>query len=94
MHVSAGAGMRVGKGQRESEKERIPSRLCTIGAEPDVGLELMNPEIMTWAETKRRLLNGLSHPVAPCYNLFLVFGQMYNDMYPSLWYPNRVFLPP
>ena len=28
-------------------KERIPSRLCTIGVEPDVGLELTNREIMT-----------------------------------------------
>ena len=38
---------------REREKERIPSRLCTISAEPDVGLEHMNCEIMTQAEVGR-----------------------------------------
>ena len=37
---------------RESERERIPSRLLTISAEPSAGLDLMNREIMTWAETK------------------------------------------
>ena len=37
--------VQVGKGQRErgggGERERIPSRLHTTSAEPDVGLELM-----------------------------------------------------
>ena len=36
-----------GKGQRERERERIPSRLHTVGAEPNTGLELTNGEIMT-----------------------------------------------
>ena len=31
----------------EKGRQRIPSRLCTISAEPDVGLELRNHEIMT-----------------------------------------------
>ena len=35
------------KGQRKRERERIPSSLCTISAEPDVGLRLKNHEIMT-----------------------------------------------
>ena len=30
-----------------AERERIPSRLHTVSTEPDTGLELMNPEIMT-----------------------------------------------
>ena len=34
------------RGGAEREGERIPSRLCTISTEPDVGLELTNPEIM------------------------------------------------
>ena len=34
-------------GGAERDRERIPSGLCTIGAEPDVGLQLMNREIMT-----------------------------------------------
>ena len=40
------------KGQRERERERqrIPSRLCTVSVEPDVGLELTNCEIVTGAE--------------------------------------------
>ena len=42
-------GERGGEGQRkgERERERIPSRLCTVSTEPDLGLELMNREIMT-----------------------------------------------
>ena len=48
------------EGQREGD--RIPSRLHIIRAEPDMGLELTNGEIMTGAETKSRMLNQLSHP--------------------------------
>ena len=33
--------------ETERERERIPSRLCTVSAEPNMGLELMNCEIMT-----------------------------------------------
>ena len=35
------------EGQREREGERIPSRLHTVTAEPDVGLETTNCEIIT-----------------------------------------------
>ena len=35
-------------GQRE--RQRIPSRLCTVRAEPDVGLKFTDYEIMNWAE--------------------------------------------
>ena len=35
----------LGRGQREREKERIPSRLHAVSTEPDVWLELMNHEI-------------------------------------------------
>ena len=34
-------------GGGEGQREGIPSRLHTIGAEPNKGLELMNQEIMT-----------------------------------------------
>ena len=41
----------MGEGQRERERERererIPSRLFTVSAEHDVGLEHANLEIMT-----------------------------------------------
>ena len=33
--------------EREGKRERIPSRLHTVSAEPNVGLELANHEIMT-----------------------------------------------
>ena len=34
-------------GQRERERERIPSRLHAVITEPDAGLELTNHEITT-----------------------------------------------
>ena len=43
--------------QRERES---PSSLHTIGTEPNVGLELKNREMMTWAEIKSQMLNRLS----------------------------------
>ena len=41
----------VGEGQRQ-RRERIPSRLHTVRAEPNVVLDPMNHEIMTWAKIK------------------------------------------
>ena len=38
---------RAEKGQRETGRDRIPSRLHTVSVEPDTGLELMNCEVMT-----------------------------------------------
>ena len=35
---------------RQRGRQRIPTGLCTDSREPDAGLELMNYEIMTWAE--------------------------------------------
>ena len=35
------------KGQRERDRERISSRLHAVSAQPDVGLSLMNHDIMT-----------------------------------------------
>ena len=39
-----------GGAERGRERERIPSRLHSVSAELDAGLELMNCEIMTRAE--------------------------------------------
>ena len=36
-----------GGGAEREVTERIPSTLCSVGAEPDVGLELTNHEIMS-----------------------------------------------
>ena len=30
-----------------AERERIPSRLCTVSVEPYIGVKFMNREIMT-----------------------------------------------
>ena len=45
--------------------ERIPSRLHTVNAEPDVKLEFTNREVMTRAKTKSQMLNQLPHSGAP-----------------------------
>ena len=55
---------RAGEGQREREGKRIPSRLCTVSPESNVGLNLTNHEIMTWAEIQSWTLNWPSHPGA------------------------------
>ena len=46
-------------------RKRIWSRLWTVSAESDMGLEPTNGEIMSWTETKSQSLNQLSHPSAP-----------------------------
>ena len=38
---------KAGEGQRVKERERIPSRLCTVLPEADVGLEFPNCEVVT-----------------------------------------------
>ena len=53
------------RAERERETQRIPSRLCTVSAEPNVGLHLTNCEIMTGSEIKSQSFNRLSHPGAP-----------------------------
>ena len=50
---------RVGA-EREGERESQAD-----SEEPDVGLELTNSGIMTWAEIKSWTLNQLRHPGAP-----------------------------
>ena len=46
--------------EKERGRERIPSRLCAVNAELDVGLDLTNLEIMTWAKISWTF-NSLSH---------------------------------
>ena len=43
-----------GEGQREGDTEsEAGSKLWAVSTDPDVGLELTNHEIMTWAEVGR-----------------------------------------
>ena len=52
---------------RKRGRERIPSRLSTVRAEPKAGLDPMNWMVRSWpgAEIKSRMLNRLSQPGAP-----------------------------
>ena len=63
----------MGDGPRERERERIPSRLHTVRAEPSAVLELTNQEIMTGAETESDA--ELSEP--PRYPSHLIFLSHY-----------------
>ena len=56
---------------RKRGKRRIPSRLCTISAEPNAGLEFMNCEIMTWAKINSQTFNLPSHPDDPIFVLLV-----------------------
>ena len=51
------------EGGAERKRARIP--ICRDGAERDVGLRLMNREVMTLAEIKSQTLNWLCHPGTP-----------------------------
>ena len=57
---------------RERGTEKIASRLCTVGTEPEVELKLTDCKIETQAETKSQTLNRLSHPGTPI--LFLIMN--------------------
>ena len=39
--------MNTREGQREKGRERIPSSLCAVSGDPDIGREPMNREIRT-----------------------------------------------
>ena len=45
------------EGERERGRERISSRLYTISKEPNMGLELMNCEMVTRAGNKSQSFN-------------------------------------
>ena len=62
---------RMSRGGAGRGRERIPSSLRAVSMEPDMGLKLMNREIMTGAEIKSRTLNQLSPPGAPQYDPIL-----------------------
>ena len=47
---------------KERGRKRIPSRLSAVSTEPNIGLDPMNHEIMTWAEIKSWTLYWLSRP--------------------------------
>ena len=53
------------QGRGRKRRKRIPSRLHTVRAEPDTGLDPVNLETVTEAKIKSQTLNGLSHPRTP-----------------------------
>ena len=60
---------RRGRKREEDTDAEAASRLWDVSTEPDVGLELLNHEIMTWAEVRH---NQLSHPGTPTKQIFLI----------------------
>ena len=57
----------VGGAEREGDTEAEEgSRLWAVSTEPDTGLELVNHEIMTWAEVGRLTNWATRAPPAPC----------------------------
>ena len=50
---------------RDGERERIPSRLCAVREESDLGLKLNDCKTMTGSKTESRMLNQLSHQTPP-----------------------------
>ena len=42
IYFESESAVQAREGQREKERERIPSRLCTVSTDPNVGFELTN----------------------------------------------------
>ena len=60
-----GTREKEGDGGRGREEEGIPRRPRTVSPEPNAGLEPTPREIMTRAESNRRMLDRLNHPGTP-----------------------------
>lgn len=62
------------RGEAKRERERIPSQLDSVSAEPTTrGLDVMNRKTFTWVQIKRWMLNPQSHRGAPQNNAFDFF---------------------
>ena len=73
--------MSRGEAEREGDTEsKAGSRLWAISTEPDVGLELKNREIMTWAEVGHPTNRATQMPL----NLALL--KYTNAKLPNLFY--------
>ena len=57
---------------RERGRGENPKQAPHVSAEPSLGPELTNCEIMTRAEIKSRTLKRLNHPGAPLISLWFV----------------------
>ena len=55
----------VGGRERQERGRESQVGLHAVRAEPDARLDHTNHEIMTWAQIKSQMLNGLSHPGVP-----------------------------
>ena len=63
-----------GRGRERKRDRESQAGSTAVSAEPDVGIELMNLEVMTSAETKSQMLNQLSHPDAFIHIQFKTFS--------------------
>ena len=65
------------EGERDKERERIPSRFRAVSAERELaGLELTKHEIMTWAKTRSQMSNHLSH-LAALASVFVIYRYVF-----------------
>ena len=56
--------MQVGVGQREGDTEsKAVSLLWAVSTEPDMGLELINHKIMTWAKVSHLTDSAIQEPL-------------------------------
>ena len=76
--------------ERERERERESQTGSTLSSEPDMGLDLTNCEIMTWAKIQIWTLNWLSHPGTPCLFLTILLCSFFRH---AVWSVNNWMLP-
>ena len=62
----------VGRSRERGERESQAGSM--LSPEPDTGLNLMNHEIMAWADIRSQMLNWLSHPDTPTHYHFTLIN--------------------
>ena len=76
--------MSGGGAEREGDTEsEAGSRLWAVSTEPDVGLELTNLEIMTWAEVGRSTELAIQAPQE--WELSKHLEEFKNDLFSHIW---------
>ena len=80
-------GAEVGGRETERERERISSRLQAVSTEPDAGLELLNCEIMTWAEIMSLMLTDWATQ-APLLGMYVFLTQWVISSKAWIFYPS------
>ena len=84
------------RGGREEQKEREKESQVdsSLSMEPEVGIDLMTLEIMTWTEMKSQTLNLLSHLGTPLYCFWNVTFKkdLLACLFASCIHPGEIYL--